>query len=113
MNNKFELLEKNAIVSIGQSDRIIMSHITFKVSEFIAQMGAALNIGQKWQQWGSEGVESEILSPGKGWRRGKVRVTLEFLPDEPEVEETSASNTIPQSESPLDDLRQKMNQETQ
>ncbi len=113
MDNKFELLGKDAIVSIQESDRIIMSHITFKVREFIARMRATLNIGQKWQPWGSEGVECEVLSPGKDWRKGKVRVTLEFLPDEPETEETLPSDTITEPESPLDDLRQRMNQENQ
>jgi hypothetical protein len=38
---------------------------------------------------------------------------IEFLPDEPEVEETPATNEIAQPESPLDDLRQMINQETQ
>ncbi|MFW6296407.1 MAG: KGK domain-containing protein, partial [Halothece sp.] len=40
---------------------------------------------------------------GKGWQKGKfrIRVALEFIPDEPENN---------QPESPLDDIRQQMNQ---
>jgi hypothetical protein len=66
------------------------------------------------RMWFSEGKDCEILRIGaKGWQKGQVRirVTLEFYPDEPEVEETQASNEISEPESPLDDLRQMINQE--
>ena len=68
------------------------------------------------QYWFREGINCEILKIGsKGWRKGKVRlrVSLEFCPDEPEIDETAPSNEIPQPESPLDDIRQMMNQENQ
>ncbi|OKH33931.1 hypothetical protein NIES2119_21800 [[Phormidium ambiguum] IAM M-71] len=51
-----------------------------------------------------DGLDAEILKIGaKGWQKGKirVRVTLEFEPDEPETNEP---------ESPLDDLRRMMNE---
>ncbi len=54
-----------------------------------------------------EGVDCEVLRiASKGWQKGKLRikVSLEFYPDEPEISEP---------ESPLDDLRQMINQETQ
>lgn len=48
----------------------------------------------------------------KGWQEGKVKikVTLEFCPDEPEFAEILASNEleIAQRELPLDDIRQMM-----
>jgi hypothetical protein len=50
------------------------------------------------------GQECEILQVGSnGWTKGKIRlkISLEFIPDEPEI------NKI---ESPLDDIRQSMNQ---
>ena len=39
--------------------------------------------------WSSAGVDCQILKPSKNWQKGKVRikVTLEFCPDEPEIEE--------------------------
>jgi len=54
------------------------------------------------------GVYCEILQPGKNWQEGKLRikVTLEFCPDEPEIEE------IKEPESPLDDLRRMINDTT-
>lgn len=53
-------------------------------------------------EWFYNGKECEILKLGStGWQKGKVRlkVIVEFCPDEPEVSEP---------ESPLDDLRQKL-----
>jgi hypothetical protein len=55
-------------------------------------------------KWFREGKECEILQVGaNGWTKGKIRlkISLEFIPDEPEI------NKI---ESPLDDIRQSMNQ---
>jgi hypothetical protein len=69
------------------------------------------------QQWFRDGIDCETLKIGaKGWQKGKVkiRVILEFCPDEPEREETSENNESETSkpESPLDDLRrQLLNQE--
>ena len=55
--------------------------------------------------WFDEGGECEVLRPGpQGWQKGKIRikvkVDLEFCLDEPE---------IAQAESPLDDIRQMLN----
>lgn len=65
------------------------------------------------KNWLGEGVDCEILQIGaKGWQKGKlrIRVTVDFCPDEPDVEEIQASDKpkIAQSESPLDDIRQMM-----
>lgn len=67
-----------------------------------------------YNTWFSKGVPCEILSPkNNGWRKGKVRikVILEFCPDEPEAEETNLINNteINQAKSPLDDIRQIVN----
>jgi hypothetical protein len=63
------------------------------------------------QIWFGEGKDCEILRIGaNGWQKGKLRikVSMEFCPDEPEVEETVANEEIVPTESPLDDLRQMM-----
>ncbi|MFM9267169.1 KGK domain-containing protein [Tychonema sp. BBK16] len=71
------------------------------------------------QKWFGDGIDCEALKIGaKGWQKGKVkiRVTIEFCPDEPEVEETPENNQLEISppESPLDDLRrQLLNHENQ
>jgi hypothetical protein len=61
--------------------------------------------------WTDQGVKCEILKPGNNWQAGKARikVSLEFCPDEPEIEEIPKIN---EPESPLDDLRRKINEAT-
>jgi len=58
----------------------------------------------------SDGIDCEILEPGaKGWQKGKMRlrvnVEVAFIREEAEPETT-------EPESPLDDLRQKLRDET-
>ncbi len=63
-----------------------------------------------------QGMDGEVLRLGSNiWQKGKVKikVTLEFRPDEPEVKEIGAIQEIAQQKSPLDDLRQMINQKTQ
>ena len=63
------------------------------------------------KRWFTTGIDCEILNTdGKGWKKGKViiQVSLEFQPDEPEIEAIENSN----SESSLDDIRRKLNQVT-
>ncbi|MEG4007596.1 KGK domain-containing protein [Microcoleus sp. Pol11C1] len=72
-----------------------------------------------YDKWFGQGIDCEILRVGaQGWKKGKIKlklnVTIEFCPDEPEVEETPENNESETSkpESPLDDLRrQLLNQE--
>jgi len=57
-----------------------------------------------------DGIDCEILKIGaKGWQKGKIRirVSVEFIPDEPEIEQTPET-THP--ESPLDDIRRMINE---
>ncbi|MGB7444376.1 MAG: KGK domain-containing protein [Coleofasciculaceae cyanobacterium] len=55
-------------------------------------------------------MKCEVLKlDGKGWQKGKVRLAIEFCLDEPEVEEIAQSNGMVEPESPLDDLRQRVN----
>ncbi|MBW4576334.1 MAG: KGK family protein [Aphanothece sp. CMT-3BRIN-NPC111] len=103
-----------------------MSHCTFRVGEFIEAMTGILSkniiVGNDFNKkedlikWFSEGINGEILSPNKEWKNGKVRikVTLEFCPDEPDVEETPVSNNleISEPESPLDDIRKMINEQS-
>ncbi|MEH2095892.1 hypothetical protein CDG77_27485 [Nostoc sp. 'Peltigera membranacea cyanobiont' 213] len=51
-----------------------------------------------------EGFECCVLIPGQQWRTGKIRVSLEFCPDE--IEDRRLD--IKQENSPLDDLRQQL-----
>lgn len=120
MKNKFTPLEFDEVISVDNACRILLYHPTFKVSELVK---AAIELfktkdnitSQNWTEekakWISEGVNAEVLKYGaNNWQKGKVRLTIEFCPDEPEVEETLPSNpkVISKLESPLDDLRRMM-----
>ncbi|GET42163.1 KGK domain-containing protein [Microseira wollei] len=64
-------------------------------------------------KWFDKGRDCEILNLGaKKWKKGrvKIKISVEFYVEE----ETDSSNTeVSESESPLDDLRQMLNQENQ
>jgi hypothetical protein len=64
--------------------------------------------------WSNQGIDCEILNLGATkWKKGKVKIQVsgEFYAEEDEeILETSQVN---QPESPLDDLRQKLNEVTQ
>jgi KGK domain len=62
------------------------------------------------KDWLGDGIDCEILKIGaKGWQKGKIkiRVNVEFCPDEPEIEEALK---ITEPESPLDDIRRMINE---
>ena len=63
-----------------------------------------------------DGVDANALRIGsQGWKKGKIKlkIVLEFCPDEPEIEEITQSNDAEnnQASSPLDDIRQMMNKD--
>lgn len=46
-----------------------------------------------------------MLTKGGGWQKGRLRLRLDFVPDEPEVPQQSPSVVSGEPRSPLDDLR--------
>jgi hypothetical protein len=77
---------------------------TFKVVELLKAMQKST--GQS-DAWFYKGVECEVLGLTQGWQKGKVRISIEFCPDEPELTDSSKENAeaSSQPESPLDDIR--------
>ncbi|MBE9145550.1 KGK domain-containing protein [Planktothrix mougeotii] len=69
------------------------------------------------KQWFEEGKECQLLKLGaKEWQPGrlKMKVTLEFCPEEPEEEEDDEEEEIDERNKvakSLDEIRQKLNQE--
>lgn len=69
-------------------------------------------------KWFEEGADVEVLKYGsQGWKKGKLRikVSLEFCPDEPKVEEVAApqeAESVNEPESPLDDIRRMIDEPT-
>lgn len=115
MSNEFERLEREDVVSV-YSSQILVNNRTFTVSEFISTMMSIMRdkgggLTEDEEQWFREGLECKILKPGaKSWQRGKVRISLEFEPEELEVAGVPENSESPASiaSSPLDDIRQRM-----
>jgi hypothetical protein len=115
--NKPVKLDFLDVVSVPKSKSPIDAS-TFKVMEVASCLAAkvyGLN-SATWKEWSDTGVECEVLKmDGYGWQKGRVRISLEFIPDEEEqeeeileanLEEESITPKLP--ESPLDDLRTKL-----
>lgn len=64
----------------------LMYQCTFKVSEFLMIMQSKLPEEKLF----SDGMDCELLSAGKAWTKGKLRLRLEFSSSEPEVREQKA-----------------------
>lgn len=119
----FQYLEhedSNAVISFQNG-------VTFKISKFMEIINSFLvhsilkDLSEKLKQVGlgtppehrhawNQGVDAEILEPQSGeWKKGKVRmrVILEFCPDEPE--EVKIEHTQENANS-LDDIRQIISQ---
>jgi hypothetical protein len=113
MENNFESLDgNNDVISVCQDRRLFIDNSTFKKVEFTYLLIEAIKRSEsnyqgnrgRWTEekldWFSEGIDCEVIkADGKGWQKGKVRIILEFAPDEPE--------------SPLDDIRRKISEENQ
>lgn len=109
MENGFKPIDSEEVVSVQVPDKLFMDYPMFKVGQLVSKIqfmvqGFGAYDAQKTKNWFSEGIDCEIFQLGaKGWKKGKVRIRLsvEFLSDEPEPS---------QFESPLDDIRKKINE---
>lgn len=91
MNNHFEPLDNGEVLSISESALIFIGHTTFRVGEFSEAVRSQLEAStQGWNgdknSWFTDlGVDCEVLRfTSGGWQKGKVRIRLEFAPDEGE-----------------------------
>lgn len=117
MKNHSEKLDYDTVVELQKPDldRISLTQSTFRVEKLCNEAkriltGSCTQAGK--ENWLVEGVECEVLKIGSpGWQKGKVklRVTLEFYPDEPPLDCPENSISTP-SDSPLDDIRQLINE---
>lgn len=86
MSNRFEPLGPDDVVSV--SEHLIVNHLTFQVNEFMDEVRGALmhyaGSDDEQAKLTGEGSLCKVLRPGKSWQKGKLRLRLEFCPDEPE-----------------------------
>lgn len=115
MSNKFEPLMPDEVVSVEQSKKILLAHPIFKFSELKQALthliksydsNASSGWGDEKVKWFNEGVNVQVLRYGApGWQKGRIRISVEFCPDEPEVQQTSNQPETSEHESPLDEIR--------
>ncbi|MCT7989675.1 KGK domain-containing protein [Laspinema olomoucense] len=121
MSNQFEPLDPDEVVLLkNEQCKILIAQPTFRARELTQEAIAILkandpfvnNFWSKHQEpWITEGVPAKTLRYGaKTWQEGKVRmrIIVEFCPDEPEVEEIAGPQeleSLSETESPLDDIR--------
>jgi len=121
MSQKFEEIERSdTVVSVPEHYCVVTSRSMFKIEEFAQQAKTLITSGNKSQgySWIQGGAPCEILEPGKNWQKGRVRVkiSLEFCPDETQVlpkelDNNSNKNLASQSpDSSLDDIRSIINE---
>ncbi|HAX76162.1 MAG TPA: hypothetical protein DCY88_10080 [Cyanobacteria bacterium UBA11372] len=81
MNNKFEPLSPNDVVSIDNFSqvRVVVEHPMLKVKEFESKAKTNLlgtYTDKREVKWVTDGVNCEILKPGGDWQKGKVRLKI-------------------------------------
>lgn len=89
---------KNGVLQINfKENKSLFSIDTFVIKDLIAKIRMGFGYGlsePEINQLFGKGVECNLLQPGAYWKKGKIKICVEFIPDETE------------SESPLDDIRQ-------
>ncbi|MGB3514206.1 MAG: KGK domain-containing protein [Microcoleaceae cyanobacterium] len=111
MNQRMFLTQEDVVSVYG--NEIFVKNRTFTVNEFLTEMKKALQaqLTEGKENWLTNGIDCKILKPGaKSWQRGKVKITLEFEPENLEVKESDKNNELEENReiSPLDDLRHKI-----
>ncbi|MEA5515852.1 KGK domain-containing protein [Nodularia sp. UHCC 0506] len=87
MENGFERLNHDEVVYVKPD---IFNNLdvsgTFKVHDLISAIKQYLGAeGTTEESLYSQGLDCEVLKfSAEGWKKGKVRLSLEFCPDEPE-----------------------------
>jgi hypothetical protein len=87
MNDQFQPLDNDEVLFISVG-RVLMPNPTFKVGEFLDALAQAVSDReQDWTEdnegWFSDGLDCEALRfSTQGWQRGRVRIRLEFAPEE-------------------------------
>lgn len=96
MDTTDNFLKSDDVLSCSES--ALMFQCTFKVSEFLTIMQTKL---QEEKLFSEDGLDCELLSPGKTWKKGKLKFRLEFCPEEPEPAEPTTPNGSAEPETPL------------
>jgi len=85
MSEKSEILKHEDVLTITDMNiGFPVSQPTFRVSEAVAIMvGAFVKNADPRKRWTETGMNAEVLTGSQNWRKGKIRITVEFIPDDP------------------------------
>jgi KGK domain len=108
MEDRFESLESGEVISVKNSTQVLTGHSTFRVGELSdALVGHLAQAIAEWNEeknaWFSDqGIDCEALRFGSnGWQKGRIRLCLEFCPDEStSVAHSNNKTSIPTTVSP-------------
>lgn len=90
-------LDRFDAVTLMVGNKRITGGTTFTVNEFTGVIGEFIKqkTSAPYQEWIKDGVDCLVLQPGKdGWVKGKVRISLEFMPEEEELGEEEVSTSV-------------------
>ncbi|MHC5853791.1 KGK domain-containing protein [Nostoc sp.] len=80
--------------------------------ESLKDLAFGENTSQRNEVADRDGVSCKVmLTKGGGWQKGRLRLRLDFVPDEPEASQQNPSMILSQPELSLDDLRSQLNPE--
>ena len=73
---------ENDVISQQSNSENLLAHwpLNFTVSEILALVRVCLS---EDEQAFIDGFECKVLQPGKAWQTGKIRINVEFCPDNP------------------------------
>ncbi|NEQ99908.1 MAG: hypothetical protein F6K30_24950 [Cyanothece sp. SIO2G6] len=87
---------------------LIVKTKTFLVKDFLTALPSHLGIhDENKMAWLKDGIECKLLAPKYDWQSGKIRIKVEFIPDEMEKDIESQQNMNGAIDSSLDDIRQR------
>ena len=128
--SKFQALDPDEVININRGCQVNITNPTFTVREFAEAIAKSLAEHSHYTKqsypvftWNNdraawftnEGVPGRVLRFGeRGWQEGRVRVTIEFCPDEDEEEIVNVPLLeSAEARSPLDEIREMSTDETE
>ena len=107
MNDRFESLDSGEVISVQHDTLVLSGHRTFRVGELNEAIESHLkkaidNWDDQNNAWFTpQGLDCEALRFGsQGWQKGRIRLCLEFCPDEPSAPVHSNSISQPTAVNP-------------
>ncbi len=113
MKKEYRELKPDEVISVSMSE-FFNGLKTFTAKESVSALHNALlekGLGEYSSWWSSKGIVCKVLTPGKNWQEGKVKLSLVFCSDEVEPDTpTAESETSGEAiKYPLDEIRRSLN----